>query len=543
MDNRERITELAVKARQGSQDAFNELYRLTRDRAYFVALTITRNEQDALDILQDSFLKAWQSLDSLQKPEQFPAWLQRITGNTAKNYIKHHSPLLFTGSDDDTDDLFDLQVEKDSEYIPDAAMDTAETRQLIMKIVDGLPEDQRLCVLMYYYEDMGLAETADALGVPQSTVTSRLYRARKKISDGVEDLEHKGTKLYSAAPIPLLIWLLRKTAGETGKALPPVILGGSAAGAAVIGGTLAAKIIAGIAAVVIVGGGTVAGVVRSHRPEPQPAEAIAFSQYAVSEATMFRFPSLPESPSAIQPLTAQTAPKPVTRPAAANATAAQPTRENITSTTQTATRTTATTTSYVYTAPATKATTAATTTTTTTTTATTTETTTSGLSSPAGDSEYEANRIVLIAMCKTGNGSDLNPCFDLLFPEDSGEGPKIINDYEAGTLLQRAKALIGAHNVLTPAQEAAWVNYVNAYSALLWWVNNSCPADHNHGDGTSACFNAIFSPGLTFEETYTPLLVDSTTVSLTDLQSLTARVDAGLRRLDISRPYDDPTRL
>ncbi|MCL1963463.1 MAG: sigma-70 family RNA polymerase sigma factor, partial [Firmicutes bacterium] len=232
MDNRERIAELAGKARQGNQDAFNELYRLTRDRAYFVALTITRNEQDALDIVQDSYLKAWQSLDNLQKPEQFQAWLNQITGNTAKNYIKHHSPLLFLGSDDDTDGFFDLQEERDGDYIPDAAMDTAETRRLIMDIVDALPEDQRLCVLMYYYEDMGLPEIATALDIPQSTVTSRLHRARRKISDGVEALAKKGTMLYGGAPMSLFVWLLKHLAFESGKNLPPVILGAATAGGA-----------------------------------------------------------------------------------------------------------------------------------------------------------------------------------------------------------------------------------------------------------------------------------------------------------------------
>jgi len=244
----------------GSQQAFNELYRLTRDRAYFVAYSVTGDEQDALDILQDSYLKAWQSIATLREPERFTAWLKQITGNTAKNFIKQRKPYMFQTAGEAEAILLDLQAEKNSAYIPHAAMDTAETRRLIMEIVDGLPEDQRLCTIMFYYDDMEMQEIAAALEIPLGTVQSRLFRARKKISDGVEALEQSGTMLYGAAPIPLLVWLLHG-AGAGGAALPPVIIGGAAA----VGGAAAAvvtvpKVIAGIAALAIAVGGTTAAV-------------------------------------------------------------------------------------------------------------------------------------------------------------------------------------------------------------------------------------------------------------------------------------------
>jgi len=355
MDNRERIEELAAKAQRGSRDAFNELYRLTRDRAYFVAFTITRNEQDALDIVQESFLKAWQRIASLEKPERFQAWLRQITGNTAKDYIKHHSPLLFPGDDGDTENLFNLQEERDCGYIPDAAMDTAETRRLIMDIVDELPEDQRLCTLMYYYDELSLSDIAATLDVPEGTVKKRLYLARKKISGGVEALEKKGTKLYGAAPIPLLIWMLRGAAEGTGKAMPPVILGGSTAGVAAFGGALATKVAAGIAAVVMIGGGIAAGVLLSQPTEARPAaETAAVIETTTQDALQLLLPMLPlpegetHTQSHSAPLsTAQTAQRSAVRPAVANAAeTAQTTRENIPEPTKT------TTTGYVYTTKA-----------------------------------------------------------------------------------------------------------------------------------------------------------------------------------------------
>lgn len=148
-------------AAKGDENAFDELYVLTRDRAYFVAYSITKNEQDALDILQESYLKVWQKIDKLENPEAVSAWLRQIVGNTAKDFVKKRRPLLFEPLERDDGSLV-LPFEENTEYIPDAAMDTAETKQLIMEIIDDLPEDQRLCVLLYYYDDISVADIAKA---------------------------------------------------------------------------------------------------------------------------------------------------------------------------------------------------------------------------------------------------------------------------------------------------------------------------------------------------------------------------------------------
>lgn len=89
-------------------------------------------------------------------------------------------------------------------------MDYAETKRLMKEILDGLPEDQKLCVLMYYYEELSVADIADALGCSTGTVKSRLNYARKKIRNDVEELERKGQKLYSVATLPFILWMLRE---------------------------------------------------------------------------------------------------------------------------------------------------------------------------------------------------------------------------------------------------------------------------------------------------------------------------------------------
>jgi len=375
----EETAALVARAQKGDQDAFNELYHRTRDRAYFVAYSITRSEDDALDILQSAYLKAWQELKKLKEPERFGAWLQSITANTAKNTLRKSKPqLTWSGGRDDVDPVT-LLTERDEAYIPDAAMDTAETRRLIQGIVDALPEDQRLTVLMFYYDDMSPEEIAGALQVPRGTVLSRLYYARKKISAGVEALEtSQGTKLYGAAPIPLFAWLLKNLARESAVALPPAVLAGSAsAGGGILAALTLPKFIAALAAAGVAVGGAAAAATIVRRTQTQPvfaetvlSTAAEMRSAATVEALSFSLPSLPiltekASSSSLQSIPHTTAVAGVPKAVASRAvqTTAPPAAT---------TGRAASTTGYVYTAPATaRATTTAITTASTSTTTTT----------------------------------------------------------------------------------------------------------------------------------------------------------------------------
>ena len=88
-------------------------------------------------------------------------------------------------------------------------MDQKETSRLVREILDTLPEDQRIVVGMYYYDQLSVSEIAEELECSENTVKSRLNYGRKKIQGKVLELEKKGTKLYNLAPLPFFIWLLR----------------------------------------------------------------------------------------------------------------------------------------------------------------------------------------------------------------------------------------------------------------------------------------------------------------------------------------------
>ncbi|MCL1951892.1 MAG: sigma-70 family RNA polymerase sigma factor, partial [Oscillospiraceae bacterium] len=237
--NDQNIRDLALEAAQGSVPAFQELYQRTRQGAWFVALSIAKNEHDAQDILQDSYLKAYKSMGQLEQPESFVPWLNQIVANKAKNYIARKKPESFADYGDEN--ALDWQEETDPAFLPDEHLDREEAKALIASLVRELPEDQRLVVLLHYYDDMEVAAIAKSLEVPEGTVKSRLARARTKLAAMLRQAQGKGLKLYAMAPIPLLAYFIKLLGFDaTGSdRLPPLLIGSAAAGTAA-GGAAAA---------------------------------------------------------------------------------------------------------------------------------------------------------------------------------------------------------------------------------------------------------------------------------------------------------------
>ena len=237
------IAQLVSKVLEGDEKAFESLYSLTNQNAYFVAKKIAKDEDAALDIFQDSYIKALEKLSTLSAPESFVSWFNQIVANTAKNYLCKSKAVLFDNEEDEHA-LRDWQTETDSDYLPEESLDTDETRKAIMDIIDSLPEDRRLCVLMHYYEDMPVGEIAEVLDVSEGTVKSHLFHARKKIKETIEDLRKKGVTILGVSAIPFFKWLLKRIGlsqtitHDTAACLFKLIKDGSVifGGAAIIGG-------------------------------------------------------------------------------------------------------------------------------------------------------------------------------------------------------------------------------------------------------------------------------------------------------------------
>ncbi|MEE1048226.1 MAG: sigma-70 family RNA polymerase sigma factor [Clostridia bacterium] len=302
--------EMLALAAKGNQYAIEDLYRLTYNSVYKTTKVLIQDEDTVLDIVQDSYVKAFQSLDQLDCPENFRAWIKKIATNKAKDYLKKKKPILFSEMANEDGDEIDFLDERLDHY-PELVIDRKETTRLMKQILDTLSEDQRLVIGMFYYEQMSVKEIAESLGCSENTVKSRLNYGRKKVEVQVKEMEKRGTKLYSLAPLPFLLSLFAMEASAT-EIPSTVVLEGitakCAAGSAVPAGTasvgakaaahagakaatgagakaLTTKIIAGVLAVTVAGGGTILALSSNDREEAEPTQQIVSTETAAPAET------------------------------------------------------------------------------------------------------------------------------------------------------------------------------------------------------------------------------------------------------------------
>ena len=208
MVNYEKVVKAALK---GDESAFAQLYESTQHDMYYIALKYMKNEDDAMDVVQDSYIKAWRYLGTIRDPENFPSWLGRIVANTARNMLARKKPLLFSemSQENEDGDLFEYEIEDEkAQYQPERNYTQKETQELVHELIDSLSDEQRLCILMYHLDDQSIKDIAVTFGISENTVKSRLLYGRKAIKTKAEALQKKGYQLYTAAPVGLLLYLL-----------------------------------------------------------------------------------------------------------------------------------------------------------------------------------------------------------------------------------------------------------------------------------------------------------------------------------------------
>ena len=207
------IKDLVAAARMGDQQAMTQLYEDTNRRAYYLAAQLVKDEDQAWDILQDSYVKAFESLDSLTDPAKFQGWLNMIVTNKSKDYLRKKKPLLFSqlASEDDEDANVDFEDES-GQFSPEATVDYSETKRLVQEMIDDLSDDQRMAIVLHYMEYYSVKQIAEIMGCSEGTVKSRLNYGRKSIKDKVLLLEKQGTKLYCMPLVPFLYWLFQQQA-------------------------------------------------------------------------------------------------------------------------------------------------------------------------------------------------------------------------------------------------------------------------------------------------------------------------------------------
>ncbi|HEY2924578.1 MAG TPA: RNA polymerase sigma factor [Candidatus Eisenbacteria bacterium] len=169
----------------GEIDAFDELVRRTRRPAYRLARRITRNHEDADDVVQDSYVKAYRALARFDPSRAFGPWFLTIVARSALSRIRQRSRRVTVPLDEPGVDGITL-----AERIPDAEMDVAGRQRLmdVEEALEKLSDEHRAILALRVEGDLAYTEIASALDVPVGTVMSRLARAREALLEEVEKL-------------------------------------------------------------------------------------------------------------------------------------------------------------------------------------------------------------------------------------------------------------------------------------------------------------------------------------------------------------------
>jgi RNA polymerase sigma-70 factor (ECF subfamily) len=181
---------LIERCQNGDTSAFNELVTRYRQRAFAMIYHMVRNEQDAWDLTQDGFLKAWKSINRFRGQSSFYTWLYRILTNITIDWLRKKQ--IESGAE--LNDEVDLDVAPGAvtvphqEVAPGSALTDKEIRARIDEAIARLSPEHRAVVVLREIDGLEYQEIADHIGCSLGTVMSRLFYARKKLQSMLKDV-------------------------------------------------------------------------------------------------------------------------------------------------------------------------------------------------------------------------------------------------------------------------------------------------------------------------------------------------------------------
>jgi RNA polymerase sigma-70 factor (ECF subfamily) len=184
--------ELVARAKQKDFAAFEELLDRYEDKVFRLAYRFVRNETEAKEILQDTFLSIWRKLDTFKGDAQFSSWLYRVAANAAlmrlRTQRRHQEISTEELPSGYLDNLGPLPPPGENwAKRPDEQLQSEELRRYIQAAVDALPELYRTVFLIRDVDGLSTEETAEVLGISVPTVKTRLHRARLALRDAIGD--------------------------------------------------------------------------------------------------------------------------------------------------------------------------------------------------------------------------------------------------------------------------------------------------------------------------------------------------------------------
>ena len=202
------IKELVLSAKNGNKKAFDKLYELTHNDVWYNCLSLLKDEENAKDIMQETYITAFLKLDTLNDEQKFCGWITSIAVNKCKNKLKGKVEYQID------DEVLITEAETDELMLPEEYITKAEKRKVLLQIMeDTLSFNQYQTVLMFYFDEMSISEIAQGLEISEGTVKSRLNSSRAKMKTAIEDYENKsGDRLHGVVVVPFFTTIFKEEA-------------------------------------------------------------------------------------------------------------------------------------------------------------------------------------------------------------------------------------------------------------------------------------------------------------------------------------------
>ena len=169
----------------GDKNAYEELVQANQRNVYNLSLKMTKNEDDALDISQEAFFKAYRQLESFRGESRFSVWLYRMTYNLCIDFLRKKPKgqvISLSSYQDESGEAQDIEI-PDIRELPEDSVFRREMRKEIAASIDELGQNQREILVMREITGMSYTEIAEALNLSEGTVKSRLARARMNLAN------------------------------------------------------------------------------------------------------------------------------------------------------------------------------------------------------------------------------------------------------------------------------------------------------------------------------------------------------------------------
>ena len=183
---RDDLQGLVEAARDGSRTAFDELVRRTYVDTYTLAVRLTGHEEDARDVVQEAYLRAWKGLKRFRGDAQFSTWMYRITANASYTHMQKRRRQRTTNLDD-IEEPTEMRLESSPDGMAESAAGLAE----LAAAVQRLPETLRQIVILKDVYGLPHEVIAEELGISVAAAKVRLHRGRKKLRDLLDDTEER----------------------------------------------------------------------------------------------------------------------------------------------------------------------------------------------------------------------------------------------------------------------------------------------------------------------------------------------------------------